>query len=1378
MGVPKFFRFISERYAALMERVQENQIPEFDNLYLDMNGIIHNCSHPNDDDVSFRISEEEIFGNIFQYLDQLFSIIGPKKVFFMAVDGVAPRAKMNQQRARRFMSARNAEHQQKQALAAGKPLPTSDRFDSNCITPGTSFMIELQKQLEFFIQMKQSTDAKWRDVRVYLSGHNVPGEGEHKIMDFIRTERSKPDYDPNTRHCCYGLDADLIILGLCSHEPHFALLREEVTFNRAGQKKDKVGIEGTKFFLLHLSLMREYLAMEFQDLKETTTYRKSNTDSLPFALNEENVIDDWVLMTFLIGNDFLPHLPNVHIHEDALPRLYKAYKAVLPSLGGYINERGILNLKRLETFFERFSVIDRDNYLDQFEDADWMRNKKQREQGEGPPDVIPQVVFEGLLEEEDVIESSSTCVSSSDIGAFDTDSEDERKEVEKITGVKKKKNGGDVIPSASEALAAGGWDSESSLEIDGLNLEDSDESPDENWNIVIHRSFKKKRRDYYAEKLNYVNISAEELDDQARGYVRALQWNLHYYYHGCMSWSWYYPHHYAPYLTDVRNFGDMKIEFDLGEPFNPYEQLLAVLPAASCRCVPPALRPLMTESSSPISAFYPTDFKTDLNGKRNDWEAVVLVPFIDENLLLRTAKAAYPSLTEAERRANTHTGDLLYTYSTKDLGELNSSCAKFDRVAENHSKCENMEKNAFRLPRSKIVTGLLPQTKLDVYFPGFPTTKHLNYTGSLEIAPVKVFHMPTRKPVMILKIGDNTENKYSASGVDPRSLLGQEVQVNWPLLKLAKVCSVVTPDGRYLMENHQTSFTDFGPNKHKVFKDIKDMVTDREFGRYGICVSNVKAIVEVNLFTGSRMKFKGNNVIVEKSWSDDVFAVSDGLVLQNVEVKNDMEQKFKSAADAFPVGSKVFLNSFKVSAYGMMGTVARNDVAARGTCLVEGVAPLQVNVKAAVSKKQYKKFWFSVFDLAKIIGQDKHVVNRVTGTVIVQMDSDFKDEEQEERGKHHHKHGHERPRNNINVGINLKYTKRNEAIVDFSKRENETWYYSLFTLKVVQDYAQRFPEVFRALRQNKDQYLLEDFWPELSPEERTNKAKEVVEFLKALPCSSRRPETCNYKYADPEELLLIQKEIAATVAETNVQQFTVHARALFRPDFVTGDSPPVPNVEFKILDRVIVAKTHRYVSPGAAGTVIGIKSQIGKETELDVMFDVPIVGGSNERTGPNGLKYTRVFSHQLLNITHAARLRGGDQSESPSDNQPQSSRQRFGNNRTDQRPQQHHKPGHYKGADSRMDNPKPSHHRAGNSRPENQRSGPPKIQVLQRPKQGDRQHASDPPGSVGQRLFQNSQNNRRGQNNRHQQNRQCQPKPERNEKAKSVEDQANKGVED
>lgn len=97
-------------------------------------------SHPNDEDAHFRLSEEQIFTSIFAYVDHLFGKIKPRKLFFMAVDGVAPRAKMNQQRSRRFRTAKEAKEIREKALAKGEKLPDEKAFDSNCITPGACFL--------------------------------------------------------------------------------------------------------------------------------------------------------------------------------------------------------------------------------------------------------------------------------------------------------------------------------------------------------------------------------------------------------------------------------------------------------------------------------------------------------------------------------------------------------------------------------------------------------------------------------------------------------------------------------------------------------------------------------------------------------------------------------------------------------------------------------------------------------------------------------------------------------------------------------------------------------------------------------------------------------------------------------------------------------------------------------------------------------------------------------------------------------------------------------------------------------------------------------------------------------------------------------------
>lgn len=189
------------------------------------------------------------------------------------------------------------------------------------------------------------------------------------------------------------------------------------------------------------------------------------------------------------------------------------------------------------------------------------------------------------------------------------------------------------------------------------------------------------RERYYKAKCYVSDAEIEPLrKGMVRSYVEGVSWVLLYYYQGCASWDWYYPYHYAPFASDFFDITNIKVEFELGKPFLPYEQLMSVLPAASGHTLPAIFRPLMSEPDSPIIDFYPTEFPIDMNGKKMSWQGISLLPFIDEKRLLETVRDQYPKLTPAERSRNVCNDPVLL---------ISNKNANFERFTKKFYKTEN-----------------------------------------------------------------------------------------------------------------------------------------------------------------------------------------------------------------------------------------------------------------------------------------------------------------------------------------------------------------------------------------------------------------------------------------------------------------------------------------------------------------------------------------------------------------------------------------------------------------------------------------------------------------------------------------------------------------
>lgn len=641
---------------------------------------------------------------------------------------------MNQQRARRFRSAQEAKEKDEEKEAFMKMLRSQNNgnltdleetnaqkktWDSNAITPGTPFMDTLAASLRYWVTYKLNNDPAWAELKIIISDATVPGEGEHKIMQFIRSQRSSQEHDPNTRHVLYGLDADLIMLGLATHEPHFRVLREDVFFQQGkgrnchrcgqpghiaadcqGEARKKQGEFDEKsltpslkpFIWLHVSTLREYLAIEMHPPHQ------------PFKFDLERAIDDWVFMCFFVGNDFLPHLPSLDIREEGIDILIAIWRDNLPAMGGYVTKDGHVDLERLQYILsglakQENAIFKNRREVELRKERNAKRRKMEEAERNGGYNAMPNGKFARdwapNASEVDLITLGNPSTPSRSASGLThemivkgaSQAQDANQANKSAAAVLKERLAGrNAAGSNMSSPANGSPNSVSTMtppstlgkrkasELDTASKDSSNPNsdkpdPDEAAAGDV-RLWEEGYGDRYYESKFHVDPSDHDFRHKvARHYVEGLCWVLLYYFQGCPSWNWFYPHHYAPFAADFVNIADMDITFDKGKPFRPFEQLMGVLPAASNHAIPEVFHPLMTDDESDIKDFYPEDFAIDLNGKKMAWQAVILLPFIDEARLLKSMNTKYPLLSDDERRRNETGRDALFFSESHPLFE-------------------------------------------------------------------------------------------------------------------------------------------------------------------------------------------------------------------------------------------------------------------------------------------------------------------------------------------------------------------------------------------------------------------------------------------------------------------------------------------------------------------------------------------------------------------------------------------------------------------------------------------------------------------------------------------------------------------------------------
>jgi len=353
---------------------------------------------------------------------------------------------------------------------------------------------------------------------------------------------------------------------------------------------------------------------------------------------------------------------------------------------------------------------------------------------------------------------------------------------------------GSSVPAANTPAAAGLGD--------GFAFNEADSPEDQAVGAVLRRLAQwgrlNARERYYLEKFGVscdmrVQLHARVHHAVRRAFAESLQWCMLYYYQGVPSWSWFFPFHYAPFTSDLIDMSryaapvagaadasgpssgggsdahegsleffeegwKYKIEFDHARPFHPFMQLLGCLPAASSNFLPECYRRLMAERTSPLAQWFPLmqDIRVDMNGKKNPWEGVTLIPFLPE-IAMRSAVATFcpdSAMTPDERARNSFGEDIEIQYQPQAVPGARPVPSTLPGAWPSLKADHSIEKPWTNpdLPASGFDPVPCPGARMPA--PGFPTLHTMPVSPLAAEASLVTVAFRSRKPSVLLFVSE------------------------------------------------------------------------------------------------------------------------------------------------------------------------------------------------------------------------------------------------------------------------------------------------------------------------------------------------------------------------------------------------------------------------------------------------------------------------------------------------------------------------------------------------------------------------------------------------------------------------------------------------